>query len=189
MSRARTIRGQVAIVGIGETAYYKHGQAPESEFALALQAILRACEDAGIDPRQIDGFASYSNDRNDPSRLAAALGLPSCASPTCSGAAAAAAARRRSAMRRRRSRRATPTAWWSSARWRRASSSASARRRRAARSSGEAALTFPYGLISPAQRFAHAGDALHARARRRGRRRSAPSRSRPTTTRRPTRAR
>src|SRR6266852_3834219 len=76
MSAPRTIRGRVAIAGVGETAYYKHGRAPESEFALALRAILRACEDAGIDPRQVDGFASYSNDRNDPSRLAAALGLP-----------------------------------------------------------------------------------------------------------------
>src|SRR5262245_63195809 len=72
----RTIRGKVIIAGIGETAYYKHGKAPEPEFKLALMAILRACEDAGIDPRQIDGFASYSNDRNEPSRLAAALGLP-----------------------------------------------------------------------------------------------------------------
>src|SRR5260370_37840104 len=71
-----SIRGRVAIVGVGETAYYKHGRARESEFALALRAILSACEDAGIDPRQVDGFASYSNDRNDPSRLAAALGLP-----------------------------------------------------------------------------------------------------------------
>src|SRR5439155_152199 len=71
-----SIRGRVAIVGVGETTYYKHGRAPESEFALALRAILSACEDAGIDPRQVDGFASYSNDRNDPSRLAAALGLP-----------------------------------------------------------------------------------------------------------------
>src|SRR5438477_2998445 len=71
-----SIRGRVAIVGVGETAYYKHGRAPESEFALALRAILSACEDAGIDARQVDGFASYSNDRNDPSRLAAALGLP-----------------------------------------------------------------------------------------------------------------
>ncbi|HET9925624.1 MAG TPA: acetyl-CoA acetyltransferase, partial [Methylomirabilota bacterium] len=73
---ARSIRGRVAVVGVGETTYYKHGRAPESEFALALRAILRACEDAGIDPRAVDGFASYSNDRNDPSRLAAALGLP-----------------------------------------------------------------------------------------------------------------
>src|SRR5215831_3014859 len=74
--KERSLRGKVAIVGVGETAYYKHGRAPDSEFSLALQAILRACEDAGIDPRRIDGFASYSNDRNDPSRLAAALGLP-----------------------------------------------------------------------------------------------------------------
>src|SRR2546421_12778697 len=71
-----SIRGRVAIVGVGETTYYKHGRAPESEFALALRAILSACEDAGIDPRRVDGFASYSNDRNDPSRIAAALGLP-----------------------------------------------------------------------------------------------------------------
>src|SRR5213594_3420156 len=73
---ARSIRGRVAIVGVGETAYYKHGQAPEPEVKLALQAILAACADAGLDPRAIDGFASYSNDRNDPSRIAAALGLP-----------------------------------------------------------------------------------------------------------------
>jgi hypothetical protein len=72
----RTLRGKVAIAGVGETQYYKHGKAPVSEFKLALQAILAAAEDAGIDPRRIDGFASYSNDRNDPSRLAAALGLP-----------------------------------------------------------------------------------------------------------------
>ena len=68
----RTLRGRVAIVGIGETAYYKHGKSPDPEFVLALKAILAAAKDAGIDPRRIDGFASYSNDRNDPSRLAAA---------------------------------------------------------------------------------------------------------------------
>src|SRR5437016_14554506 len=71
----RTLRGKVAVAGIGETTYYKHGKSPDAEFALALKAILRACEDAGIAPREIDGFASYSNDRNDPSRIAAALGL------------------------------------------------------------------------------------------------------------------
>jgi acetyl-CoA acetyltransferase len=72
----RTLRGKVAIVGIGETTYYRHGKSPDPEFKLALKAILAACADAGIEPRRIDGFASYSNDRNDPSRLAAALGLP-----------------------------------------------------------------------------------------------------------------
>jgi acetyl-CoA acetyltransferase len=78
----RSLRGRVAVVGIGETVYYKHGQAPVPEFRLALQAILSACEDAGIAPTEIDGFAGYSNDRTDPSRLAAALGLPRLRSTT-----------------------------------------------------------------------------------------------------------
>jgi acetyl-CoA acetyltransferase len=76
VNQDRSIRGKVAVAGIGETAYYKHGQSPEPEFKMALQAILNACADAGINPREIDGFCSYSNDRNEPSRLAAALGLP-----------------------------------------------------------------------------------------------------------------
>jgi hypothetical protein len=75
-AKIRTLRRTVAVAGIGETTYYKHGRSPDPEFKLALMAILRACEDAGITPREIDGFASYSNDRNEPSRLAAALGLP-----------------------------------------------------------------------------------------------------------------
>jgi acetyl-CoA acetyltransferase len=154
MSRERTIRGRVAVVGIGETAYYKHGRAPRSEFALALEAIRRACADAGLDPRQVDGFASYSNDRNDPSRLAAALGLPELrfsnmqwggggggGSAAVGNAAAAIAAgyadcvvvfRALAQGQFQRFGAAPP----------------------AATATGEAALTFPYGLISPAQRFA-----------------------------------
>ena len=69
-----TMRGQVAVVGGGETAYYKRGQSPDAEMKLALKAIIEACKDAGISPKEIDGFASYSNDRNDPSALASALG-------------------------------------------------------------------------------------------------------------------
>ena len=69
-----TLRGRVAVAGIGESLYYKRGQSPHEAFMLALQAIVAACEDAGIDPREIDGFASYSDDDSDPSRLAAALG-------------------------------------------------------------------------------------------------------------------
>ncbi len=71
----RTLRGKVAVAGVGETTYYKRGGAEDAEFVLALKAILAACEDAGIDPREVDGFASYSNDRNDPSRISAALGI------------------------------------------------------------------------------------------------------------------
>lgn len=71
---ARSLRGRVAVIGIGESAYYRHGQSPDPEFKLALQAILAACGDAGLDPREIDGFASFSDDRNEATRLAAALG-------------------------------------------------------------------------------------------------------------------
>ncbi|MGH7820080.1 MAG: thiolase C-terminal domain-containing protein, partial [Candidatus Binatia bacterium] len=73
---AKAFRGRVAIAGIGESRYFRRGESPDPEFVLALRAILAACEDAGIDPREIDGFASYANDRNEPARLAAALGLP-----------------------------------------------------------------------------------------------------------------
>jgi hypothetical protein len=41
----RTLRGKVAVAGIGETTHYKHGQSPDPEFKLALKAILRACEE------------------------------------------------------------------------------------------------------------------------------------------------
>jgi acetyl-CoA acetyltransferase len=154
MTPAQTIRGRVAIAGVGETTYYKHGQAPEPEVKLALRALLAACEDAGIAPREIDGFASYSNDRNDPSRLAAALGLPELrfsnmqwggggggGSAAVGNAAAAIAAgyadcvvvfRALAQGQFQRFGAAPP----------------------AATAVGEAALTFPYGLISPAQRFA-----------------------------------
>ena len=153
-AEARTLRGRVAVVGIGETAYYKHGQAPESEFALALRAILAACADAGIDPRRIDGFASYSNDRNDPSRLAAALGLPELrfssmqwggggggGSAAVGNAAAAIAAGSADCVVVFRA-----LAQGQFQRFGAAPGGATA--------SGEQALTFPYGLISPAQRFA-----------------------------------
>lgn len=68
------LRGQVAIIGVGETMYYRRGESPDAEFVLALRAILAACDDAGIDPRDVDGFAAYADDRNQPPRLAAALG-------------------------------------------------------------------------------------------------------------------
>lgn len=70
----RTLKGRVAAIGIGETDYYRHGASPDPEFKLALKAILAACDDAGLDPRDIDGFASYGDERSEASRLAAALG-------------------------------------------------------------------------------------------------------------------
>src|SRR5271167_2645056 len=70
------VKDKTAVVGIGETRYYKRGQAPEPEFLLACEAITKAAEDAGLSVRDIDGFSSYSNDRNEATRLAAALDLP-----------------------------------------------------------------------------------------------------------------
>jgi acetyl-CoA acetyltransferase len=70
----RTLRGRVAVAGTGQTTYYRHGQSPHAESRLALEAIVAACRDAGIDPVDVDGFSSYSNDRNDGPRMAAALG-------------------------------------------------------------------------------------------------------------------
>ncbi|MBP7337115.1 hypothetical protein [Niveispirillum sp.] len=68
------LRGATAIVGIGQTPYYKRGTSPDPELKLALRAIVAAAEDAGIDPRDIDGFISYASERNDAQKLMPALG-------------------------------------------------------------------------------------------------------------------
>ena len=44
----RSIRGQAAVVGVGETEYFKRGQSPDAEFVLALNAIMAACDDASM---------------------------------------------------------------------------------------------------------------------------------------------
>src|SRR5262245_46491536 len=74
MASTDTIRGKVAVVGVGETPYYKRGGSPVSDFRLALDAIRAAAADAGIDPADIDGFSSYSGNAVAPLRLAPALG-------------------------------------------------------------------------------------------------------------------
>jgi acetyl-CoA acetyltransferase len=76
LSPAFHLDGRVAVAGVGETMYYRRGASPDSEFVLACKAVIAAARDAGIDVREIDGFCSYSDDRNDPVRLAAALGIP-----------------------------------------------------------------------------------------------------------------
>jgi acetyl-CoA acetyltransferase len=68
------MRGRVVVAGIGATPMYRRGQSPESERSLAVRAIVAACEDAGIDPRTVDGFASYGQDDNEAPALLSALG-------------------------------------------------------------------------------------------------------------------
>jgi acetyl-CoA acetyltransferase len=66
-------RGSTAVVGVGQTPYYKRGTSPEPELKLALRAITAAADDAGIDVRDINGFVSYASERSDPAKLMPAL--------------------------------------------------------------------------------------------------------------------
>ena len=68
------MHGRAAVVGVGESRYYKRGEAPDTEFQLACTAIRNAVEDAGLSMRDIDGVVAYM-ERNEPVRLSAALGM------------------------------------------------------------------------------------------------------------------
>ena len=68
------LRGATAVVGVGASPMHRRGTSPVGERALALQAIVAACDDAGIDPRSIDGFASYGQDANEAQALMGSLG-------------------------------------------------------------------------------------------------------------------
>jgi acetyl-CoA acetyltransferase len=69
------LSGRAAIVGIGSTAFGKRGEfAERGTFALAVEAIAKACADAGVSPRQVDGWASYSDDAATPAALAPSFG-------------------------------------------------------------------------------------------------------------------
>ncbi|HEY6599189.1 MAG TPA: hypothetical protein VIZ30_07745, partial [Pseudomonadales bacterium] len=150
----RTLRGRVAVVGVGETPYYKRGQSPDAEFKLALAAVIEACKSAGVSPKDVDGFASFSNDRSDASRLAAALGIKDLrhasmqwgggggggSGAIANGAAAVATGQAECVVVFR------ALAQGQFGRF--------GQGPRASKISGEFAHTLPYGLMSPAQMFA-----------------------------------
>lgn len=65
------------IVGVGESQYTKWGKiVDETEHALAHKAILKAVADAGLSIDDVDGLASFAEDRNEAVFIAAELGLP-----------------------------------------------------------------------------------------------------------------
>ena len=66
------LKDAAAIVGIGETEFAR--KLAPSETSLALEAILAALEDAGIDPAEVDGFASYSMETTDEVEVARNIG-------------------------------------------------------------------------------------------------------------------
>jgi len=66
------LKDKTAIAGIGLTEFSK--KSGVSELSLAAQATLRACDDAGISPSEIDGFVSYTLDSTDEIELARTVG-------------------------------------------------------------------------------------------------------------------
>ena len=69
-------KDKTCIVGHGQTEYTPWGKITRPEFQLALEAIIAAVEDAGLDMKDIDGFSSYSDDRSSAPLLASVLGVP-----------------------------------------------------------------------------------------------------------------
>ncbi|TAJ53038.1 MAG: lipid-transfer protein [Nevskiaceae bacterium] len=87
---ARTFT-EAAIAGIGATEFSK--ESGRSELQLAAECAKSACEDAGVDPRDIDGMITFTIDNSDEIGLARCLGVKDLAYTTrIPGGGAAAAA-------------------------------------------------------------------------------------------------
>jgi len=66
--------GSTAVAGVG-LRQYKRGASPLPERSVLVEAIVAACDEAGFDPADIDGFVSYGDDKNEPVRLMPELGM------------------------------------------------------------------------------------------------------------------
>ena len=154
------IGDKAAIVGIGQTPFSR--SLGRSEFDMAVEAILAACDDAGISPREIDGVVRYDMETTDEEQLLAVLGNPELryqASTSWGGGGSVAC----SCTRRSRSPPAWPTRCSSSARARAARRRSSARTRCRAAGTGSGWPTgspglnqwhVPHGLVSAFQEMA-----------------------------------
>jgi acetyl-CoA acetyltransferase len=69
---ARTFK-EAAIAGIGATEFSK--ESGRTELQLAAECSLAACQDAGVDPRDIDGMITFTIDNSDEIGLARCLGV------------------------------------------------------------------------------------------------------------------
>jgi acetyl-CoA acetyltransferase len=68
------LRGLTAVAGIGDTPYYRRGRG-QAEKRMLLEAVLNACADAGLDPKDVDGFATYGEGHDEGPALATSLGI------------------------------------------------------------------------------------------------------------------
>jgi acetyl-CoA acetyltransferase len=69
-----SISGRAAIAGLGATEFSK--SSGRTELRLAMEATLAALADAGIDPKEVDGFCSYTMDKVPDYEIARLLGAP-----------------------------------------------------------------------------------------------------------------
>jgi len=69
------LRDRAALVGFGHTRYGKRGEiGVNGPVPMVIEAVEKACEDAGISPADIDGYCSYSGDGVEAGTLASAFG-------------------------------------------------------------------------------------------------------------------
>ena len=66
------VKDKAVIVGVGNTAFSKDSGV--SELSLAVQAVKAALDDAGLQPSDVDGMATFTMDTNDEIEVARALG-------------------------------------------------------------------------------------------------------------------
>ncbi|HZO08091.1 MAG TPA: lipid-transfer protein, partial [Myxococcota bacterium] len=68
-----TLKDEAAIVGIGQTKYSRASGV--SELALACEAVSRAIDDAGLEPKEVDGLVTFTMDSSDEVEVARAVGI------------------------------------------------------------------------------------------------------------------
>jgi acetyl-CoA acetyltransferase len=73
MTEVNKLKDAAAVAGIGATEFSK--SSGRSELRLACEAVQAAIEDAGLEPRQIDGMVTYSADTNPEIEIARNLGI------------------------------------------------------------------------------------------------------------------
>jgi acetyl-CoA acetyltransferase len=69
------VHGRAAVVGVGESTYYRAGGSPHTAFQLACTAIRNAVDDAGLSAGDVDGLVTFMDRSQDGARLASTLGF------------------------------------------------------------------------------------------------------------------
>ena len=69
----RSLTGQTAIAGIGQTEFSK--ESGRSELQLACEAVKAAIDDAGLRPGDVDGMVTFTMDSSDEIEIARNVGI------------------------------------------------------------------------------------------------------------------